>query len=156
MGSPKPQHWKKLLAIREMSTLRVGMILYFSTNKLADPTNNEPHYLIIMAIDGNTVYFVCCQTSEKSANNQVRAGKDNSTIPCIKNSPENGLKWESYVDCNRSIDSSIHELTTLYELGRLEIRGNVSLGDYLQLKHAILQSKVNDLPEELLVHPEDN
>jgi len=157
MGSYKyNKDWRKPLIALQTNEIQVGRVLYFASDKLQDKFNDEPHYFIVVAIDGNTVYFLCCQSSSTSANNQVKyKGKDPCTIPCIKPTTQNQLKMDSYVDCNNTIDYCFEDLENMFESQKVGIKGTVSLGDYLQLKEGIIQSPTNDLPEDILIHPED-
>ena len=66
----------------------------------------------------------------------------------------NGFKTDTYFDCNDNFPLSKDELIRKTNNG-LSCEGIISLNHYDQLRTGIRGSSKNDLPEDLLIHPED-
>lgn len=112
------------------------------------------HYFIIVAVDDDDIYMVLCTTQ---IDNKIaffdRRGIDHSTLVYIEpDSDKNGLEVDTYFDCNEKYQITENSLIEKLRDGRLVYKGQISLDQYFQIRQAIIDSYINDLPEFLLQH----
>lgn len=114
------------------------------------------HYFIIVAIDESDIYMVMCTTQ---VDNKIRffdiKGIDHSTLVHLNPTNENGLEVDSYVDCNEKHQITSNSLVNKLENSQLQYKGKISWVHFLQIRQAIIDSYINDLPEFLLPHPDE-
>lgn len=136
------------------TTLEVGAVFKFPAKDLID--TDVPHYFIVVAIDEDDNYLVTC-TSNKDGkiNHFYYSNLDYSGLVYIKPSPENGLTDDTYVNCNDYHLIKKNVMIQKYKDGVLGRKGVVSYSHYDQIRRGIIESKINDIPDFLLVHPED-
>jgi hypothetical protein len=121
-------------------------IYYFSTNKL---NTENPHYFICVTKTDhdNLMAFVCCTTQfEKRAKFHEVAGYPGTCLVPIKNSAENGLIKESYVDCTKVFQFTASEFKAKYQNGSLEFRGSLEEVYFEQILIGIKDSPTSDPP----------
>jgi hypothetical protein len=78
-----------------------------------------------------------------------------SGLVYIKPDGNNGLTKDSFVDCNQNHSTTKNELIQKIDEGTLECTGKLSHNHYDQIRIGIIDSTINFLPKDLLVHPED-
>jgi len=136
------------------TTLKVGRIYKLKAPELI--TTDIPHFFIVIGIDDDDNFMVLC-TSQKEKklkyfnNNHM----DLEGLVFIKPSSENQLTKKTYVDCNRYYEISRSSLKNKVESHSLEIKGEINLDIFYQIKQGIVNSDINDLPEFLIVHPDE-
>jgi uncharacterized pyridoxal phosphate-containing UPF0001 family protein len=136
------------------TTLKVGAIYKLTAPELIN--TKIPHYFIIVGIDDEDNYMVLC-TSQKE--NKLNHFKNNNLelegLVCIQPNKVNKLKKETFVNCNDYHTISKSKLKDKINSDSLEVKGEISLNIYTQIKNGIIKSEVNDLPEFLLIHPDE-
>jgi len=136
-------------------TLQVGTIFKLCAPELID--TDIPHYFIIVAIDDDDIHMVVCTTQKDKKEEYFRRMKfDPSGLVHIEKDSNNGLtEYSSYVDCNQNHSITKETLIQKKEDGILEWIGGISYNHYGQIRTGIINSTINFLPKDLLVHPED-
>lgn len=136
------------------STLSIGVIYKFEAPDLID--TDIPHFFIVVAVDAPDNYLVLCTTQLENKTKYFDKRKlDYSSLVYIKPDSLNKFKKDTYVNCNDYYTITTPVLKNKLESGSLSYIGNISLNHYLQIKNGIIQSPINDLPEYLLIHPEE-
>ena len=136
------------------TTLKVGVVYKLTAPELIE--TNIPHYFIVVAIEEDDNYLCMCTSQEGSTINYFyKSGKDLDTLANIEPSSTNGLTKRTYVDCNRYFILTKTELVDKCEKGRLKLAGDLDIEEYELIRYSIRQSKVNDIPKFLLVHPDE-
>jgi hypothetical protein len=136
------------------STLRIGSVYKLSAPEHIDTT--IPHYFVVVAIDEDDNHLVLCTTQrEKKEEYFKNAGYDLTSLVYIRNDTDNGLTEETWVNCNDTYPISRADLIRKRDEGILIWVGQISYNHYDQLRTGIKSSYINDLPHELLIHPED-
>ena len=136
------------------NTLFVGTVYKLEAPELIG--TKQPHYFIVVAIDGTDNFLVLCTTQfAKKKEHFDHCNLDYSGLVPIKPDSSNGLTDERWVNCNDYYPITKSTLVNKLENGILNYTGKISLNHYLQIKTGILESHINDLPEYLLIHPED-
>jgi len=136
------------------STLQVGTIFKLCAPELID--TDIPHYFIIVAIDDDDIHMVVCTRQKDKREEYFRLMRfDLSGLVRIEPNSENGLTEESYVDCNQNHSTTKKALIQKKEDGLLKWIGEISYNQYDQIRTGIINSTINFLPKDLLVHPED-
>lgn len=136
------------------STLCVGTIYRLVAPELI--STKIPHYFIVVAIDGLDNYLVLCTSQGENKESYFLRNKlEFSGLIYIKPDSENGLTAKTYVNCNDNYYINKPTLINKLQKGLLTHVGNISLNHYLQIKDGIINSYTNDLPHDLLIHPEE-
>lgn len=85
--------------------------------------------------------LVCCTSQfEKRKKFIELRGFPFETLVWLKPNSENGLKIDSYVDCNSYFDYTIDEFARLYDSDILTFEGEISEADMEQIKIGIEES----------------
>lgn len=122
-----------------LSNISQRKVYYFKSNRL---NTDIPHYFVCLTvgIDG-IVLLVCCTSQfEKRRKFIETRNLPYSTLVWIKPDKENGLKMDSYVDCNGYFDYSLEELGQLYEADELEYKGELSEAVFDQILTGLRES----------------
>lgn len=136
------------------STLEIGTVYKFEAPELIK--TDVPHYFIIVAMEDEENYMVLCSSRKESRLNYInRMGYNLATLVYIKPDSGNGFSVDTYVDCNEYFTISKVTLINKHRVGILEHKGSISLNHYLQIKKGIIESYVNDLPADMLQHPDE-
>jgi hypothetical protein len=116
-------------------------VYYFESSKLG---TNIPHYFICLSRSSDEMLvLVCCTTQFEKRSRYIESrGLPLSTLVWIKPDSENGLRQDSYVDCNGYFDYSIEELKQLYEDDMLDYKGEISDSHFEQILIGIKASPV--------------
>jgi hypothetical protein len=122
------------------SSVEKGKIYYFKSSKLVSTT--QAHFFIVIANPSDDlIIFTCCTSQfEKRARFIELNNIPLSTLVRIKPNNENGLKSDSYVDCNRYFQYSKAELIQMYELNRIEFIGYVQDSKLEEIRQGIIDS----------------
>jgi len=136
------------------ATLKIGSVYKLRAPEIIE--TNIPHYFVVVAIDEDDIHLVLCTTQkEKKEEYFMNAKLDLIGLVYIKDDITNGLTEETWVNCNDSYILLREDLIRKKEEGVLTWVGVVSYNHYNQLRTGIIKSYINDIPDELLVHPED-
>jgi hypothetical protein len=122
------------------STIEPGKIYYFKSNQL---TSTElPHYFIVIATPTNgLIIFTCCTSQFEKRKRFIELNKiPFSTLVWIKPDEENGLKKDSYVDCNNCFRYSKEELIEMYDNLKIKFVGYLSDYKLEEIKKGIIDS----------------
>ena len=108
------------------SSIGKGRIYYFKSSQLVSTT--QPHYFIVIANPSDDLIIFTCCTSQfvKRAKFIELNNIPLSTLVWIKPNDENGLKIDTYVDCNSFFKYSKAELIQMYEANRIEFIGSIT------------------------------
>lgn len=114
-------------------------LYYFRSEKLS---SQEPHYFIIIEFEGKIVHLVVCASDFEKCKFRIEKRKqDPCTLVRVKANSENGLKNNSYVDCNNVFNHyTLEILEEKLSEGILSFKGLISDEDYLQLLTGIIAS----------------
>lgn len=131
------------------TTLKVGVIYKFNAPELL--STDVPHHFIIIAIEDETNYLAVC-TTQLDAKIQYfkNNGIDLNTLAYLRPNSTNGLKRDTYVNCNDYHTVSRVNLKQKIESNQFEITGDLSLEEYQKIVDAIKLSFTNDIPNFLL------
>lgn len=136
-------------------TLAIGSIYKLVAPELIN--TSIPHYFIVVSILDDDNYMVLSTTKgdkkEKLFNSR---GFDLEGLVFIRPDAKNNLPTNSFIDCNYNFEITKQELIEKLRLGKLKFIGNISYNHYDQIRTGIINSHINDLPSELLIHPEDD
>lgn len=138
------------------STLEVGSVYYFSAPEHISTV--VPHYFFVVGRDKDDNYMIAGTSQKEKQEAYIKHMKfDSSSLVCIKPDEENGLKKNTYLNCNNEcIPLSKEDLVEKVKEGNLSYTGKISKFQYDQVRNGIETSPTNDLPTELLVHPKDD
>jgi len=122
------------------SSIDKGKIYYFKSNKLV--STNQPHYFIVIANPSDElIIFVCCTSQfDKRARFIELNNIPLSTLVWLKPNDENGLKKDSYIDCNSFFKYSKAELIQMYNQNQIEFIGYISDSKLKEIHQGILDS----------------
>ncbi len=122
------------------SSIDKGKIYYFKSNKLF--STNQPHYFIVIANPSDElIIFVCCTSQfDKRARFIELNNIPLSTLVWLKPNDENGLKKDSYIDCNNFFKYSKAELIQMYNQNQIEFIGYISDSKLKEIHQGILDS----------------
>jgi hypothetical protein len=119
-------------------------------------STTDPHYFIVVGIDGEDVFLVKCTSQGKKKEEYFeRAGLDLIGLVCIKPDQTNGLEVDTFINCNDPYNCTRVDLILKATSNMLEYKGVVSFSHYDQIRTGIINSATNDTPHFLLVHPDD-
>lgn len=136
------------------ATLKVGAVYKFDAPEFI--TTSVPHYFIIVGIESENNYMAVCTTQlEAKLKHFKNMGYHEATLAYVSPNHHNGLTDKTYVNCNEYHYISKNDLITKVQSKKFEIKGNLSKDEFKSIKDAIVLSKVNDLPEFLLRHPDE-
>ncbi|HEY9082881.1 MAG TPA: hypothetical protein VIN73_06075 [Vicingaceae bacterium] len=138
------------------TTLKVGIVYKFSAEEYIN--SDIPHFFIVVAIDDDEIYTVN-STSQK--NNKIKffdkKGLDYSGLVFIKPDTDNGFTHDdNCVNCNDYYSFSKQSLLTKINSNNFEIAGTISYNHFDQIRNGICSSHINDLPCDMLIHPDDD
>lgn len=125
-----------------LANLDAKDIFYFSSDKLK---STEPHYFICISTsdpDG-LIGMVCC--TSQFAKRQAFINDNNisyQTLVRIKKSNDNGLKKESYVDCNNYFQFTKQELINKCKTNNFQMAGTLEEAYFEQLIIGLGESKL--------------
>lgn len=122
------------------STIEPGKIYYFKSDQLT--STDLPHYFIVVATPTNDlIIFTCCTSQfEKRKRFLELTQIPFSTLVWIKPNENNGLKKDSYVDCNNCFRYSFEELIEMYNNCKVEFVGCLSDSKLEEIKQGIIES----------------
>ncbi len=122
------------------SSIDKGKIYYFKSDKLVNTT--QPHYFIVIATPSDDLFILTCCTSqfEKRARFIKINSIPMSTLVWIKPTEENGLKKDTYVDCNSYLQFSKSELIKMYETNQIEFVGYIIDSKLEEIRQGIKDS----------------
>jgi len=136
------------------SHLSAGSVFKISAPELIG--TDIPHYFIVVAYDDDEVHFVECTTNRERLEGLFeRNGFNLNGLVYIPSERVNGLTRDTYVNCNDNYTSSIESLLEKCESNNLQWVGDISYDHYDQIRTGIIDSHINDLPDDYLNHPED-
>lgn len=123
------------------STLLEPKGLYYFKSEHLD--SDEPHYFIIIELDGKIFHMVVCTTkfAKRVARLKVMGFDPSTLVPLKPNSAINNLTKECVVDCNNVFSMYTKEsLQEKIEAGALQFKGHVSDSEYYQVLNGIINS----------------
>lgn len=138
------------------STLKVGSVYKFSAPEHIE--TDVPHYFFVVGIDEDDSYMIVGTSQKKKQKAYCkRMGFDYTTLVCITPDKRNGLKTNTYLNCNNEcIPLTVEDLIEKVKEGNLSFTGEISKFQYDLIRNAIDISYTNDLPKELMIHPDDD
>lgn len=122
-----------------LSTIKSRQVYFFSNEQIKTPI---PHYFICICIisEGN-IFFVCCTSQfEKRKNFIEKRNLPSTTLVWLKPDTKNGLKKDSYVDCNSYYPIPRSKIRNLYENDNIEYSGEISEDHYIQILKGLIAS----------------
>ncbi len=135
------------------NTLQVGVVYKLAAPELIE--TDKPHYFVVVATDDMDNYLVVCTSQlENKLRYLKRAGLDERTLAYLAPNDVNGLTKDTYLNCNEYFIVSRQKLVRKLTEGHLDFTGNVSSDEYEEIKYSIIESPINDIPEEVLIYPE--
>lgn len=134
--------------------LIIGKIYKFSSNQI---NSTDPHMFVYLGNDDGIQYFVCCTSQRPTLDKLIaRYNYCPSTFPPIKPGGKNNLPLDTYINCNEIKMHSNDELITKCDSNSFREYGELSYGDFLQIRQAISNSTVADkLVLQVMIHPEE-
>lgn len=134
--------------------IQIGSVLKFPA---PEQGVTDPHYFIIVAINDDEYHFVE-GTSQKEKKEAYfdRNGLDYSTLICIPPDGNSGFTKDTYVNCNDNYPFTLEDLNWKAYNDEITAEGRISYDHYDQIRKGIKNSRLNDLPKDWLIHPEDN
>jgi hypothetical protein len=135
--------------------LEVGSIAFIEDEELIE--TDYPHPFVVAAIDDEDIFLVNSTTQRETKERYFEnLGLDFVTLVHIAPSPERtGLTRSSYFDCNEYHPVTVWDLISLRTSGKFSWLGKLSYSEYEKIRTGIIQSSTNDIPSDLLIHPED-
>lgn len=100
-------------------------IFYFSTDKI---NSAQAHYFICIKKGLNEIMLFTCCTTQKEKRERYLQLKNYplTTLVYIQPSSTNGLKEDTWVDCNSFFSFTSEEFTNLCTSNKIEFKGEVS------------------------------
>ena len=136
------------------NTLLVGTVYEFTAPELI--TTDVPHRFIIVAIeDDDNFMLVCTSQIDNKKEYFERAGLDTNGLVIIEPDEDKVFVKTSCVNCNDPYKITKQKLINKTKSKSLEYKGVISLDYYSQIRVGIINSHTNDLPENMLKHPDD-
>lgn len=130
-------------------TLKVGVVYKMEASELIE--TKDPHYFVVVAINDSNNYLLMSTTQmENRVTYLQKRGYDLDTLRLITPNNENGLKKDSFFDCNEYYTISKNNLIDKLKNKKLELSGNFSEEEYNLLVESINKSEKNDIPKFLL------
>lgn len=130
-------------------TLKVGVVCKMEASELIG--TKDPHYFVVVAINDSNNYLLMSTTQmENRVTYLQKRGYDLDTLRLITPNNENGLKKDSFFDCNEYYTISKNNLIDKLKNKKLELSGNFSEEEYNLLVESINKSEKNDIPKFLL------
>jgi hypothetical protein len=109
------------------NSISIGKVYYFSSNKL---NTSEPHYFVCVANPENKeslLFFVCCTSQyEKRKSYIEKTGLPYETLVWINPTTNNGLKKDTYIDCNKVFEYLKEDLKEMYSDSKITHSGSLS------------------------------
>jgi len=110
-----------------------GKVLYF----ICDAINNrEPHYFVLVMIQGIDIYWFSCVTSQLATMRRlvdIHRYPHESIVFFSEKDGTNPFTTDCYVNCNEVFGYGVEELWYLYEEGGLSIKGDIPPDSYHQV-----------------------
>jgi hypothetical protein len=136
------------LFINNISTQKV---YYFKSSKIS---SQLPHYFICVITGNETFVLVCCTSQFDKRKRFAESRGLESSLVWIKSDTDNGLKIDSYVDCNTVFYYTIEEFKILYENDEIEYKGELSEIHFTQIitgikNSSLIEEEVKDLLPEI-------
>lgn len=136
------------------STLKIGTIYKFKAPELIN--TDIPHYFIVIAIESSDNFMVVCTTQLDNKIEQFKKmNYSMDTLAYIKPSQNNGLKSDTYVNCNEYHTVTKNQLIAKVQTDKFEISGDLSKEEFDSIKKCVGLSYTFDLPRHLVIHPDD-
>lgn len=122
------------------SLIEQGKVYYFKSNQLV--ATSLSHYFIVIATPSDeVVIFACCTSQfEKRARFIELANIPLSTLVWIKPNEDNGLRKDSFVDCNSYVKYSRAELIHMYENNHIDYVGSISDSKMEEIRQGFIDS----------------
>ena len=137
-----------------VSSIKHGEVYYFSCQDL---TTDEPHYFVcIHTKENDFAIFTCCTTQKENLEKYLqRYKKDYSTVVYIEPNADNGLKKETYMNCNAYFRYSHKQLTDMFDNKKIKFKGKVTSVVLSQIHAGILASDaIEEEIKDLLIDVE--
>lgn len=117
-----------------VDNLQEKEVYYFKNNK-PDFNSDDPHYFICMKrTEGDLLILTCCTTQFEKRKNFIESRNlPLTTLVPIKSDGENGLKEDSFVDCNSCFFYDVEEFRQLHLNNEITFKGNLSRVNYEQI-----------------------
>ena len=136
------------------ATLRVGTIYH-----IVDPglgVDGDHFFIVVLHDDEENYLVVCTSQREKQEEFFERTRLDLASLVCIPPDDQNGLSKDTFVNCHEAFPFPKEVLLRKYTAGELSYIGYISYDQFDQIRTGIRVSRTNDLPDEFLIHPEDD
>lgn len=135
--------------------LEVGAIALIEDEELIE--TDYPHPFVVVAIVDEDLFLINSTTQRETKERHFENfGFDFVTLVHIDPSPKRtGLTRSSYFDCNEYHPVTVWDLVSLRTMGKFSWLGKLSYSEYEKIRTGIMQSTTNDIPYDLLIHPED-
>ena len=131
------------------TTLKVGVIYKFNASDLID--TSEPHHFIVIAIENETNYLAVCTTQlDAKIEYFKKKGLDFNTLAYLTPNNGNGLKKDTYINCNDYHTISKEKLIEKISTKEFQLTGDLSSEEYDKIVAVIRLSYTNDIPQFLL------
>lgn len=137
------------------STLKVGVVYKIVAPELI--STDEAHYFVVVAINDSNNYMLLSTTQLQNKIDYLnKRGYDLDTLAHLSPNSSNGLKKDSYFNCNDNYIITKDQLVQKVKQNNLSISGNISKEEYEKLVYSINLSEVNDIPKFLLNFNEEH
>ena len=101
------------------------------------------HFHVCFRLNGAIVYLLCCTTKKDTIDNYIRVNHlDQKTKVYIAPTPENGLKKDTYLNCNNTMSCDFNELVKAIGDGSVTYSGEIDDDEYQNIRIGILSSAV--------------
>lgn len=101
------------------------------------------HWHIVLKKNDEIVYFLCCTTKEETIDRFIQTRNlDRKTKVHISPTVDNGLKEDTFLNCNQVKRCAIEDLISLLNDGLVRFDGEIVSDDYSRIKVGILSSAV--------------
>lgn len=119
-----------------------GSVYYYSAPEYI--ITKVPHYFVCVSRSAqNAVFMVCCTTKINTVKKHIENnGFDYATMATIKPSQLNGLKEETYINCNTIHEKPITWLIEKAIAGEMSLKGQLEVEHYEQVLIGITKSEL--------------
>lgn len=110
----------------------------------------EAHYFVVVAQQDENNFMLLSTTQIMSKFNYYKGKEDLNTLTNISPTNSNGLKKESYFDCNQKYEITVSELIQKAENGKLIPIGNLSKEEFDRILYSMSLSNTLDIPKFII------
>ena len=101
------------------------------------------HFHVCFKLNEEIVYLLCCTTKNKTIDDYIRVNHlDPKTKVHIAPTPVNGLKEDTYLNCNNTLSCDFEDLVKAISDGSVTYSGEIETDEYQNIKIGILSSAV--------------